>query len=101
MKGHGLIVFAPVGFNPDYAVHPGQVLHETMDVAHLTQTQVAAACGVSQKHISKIVNGKARIGPSLALALERTLHIDARFWCRLQADWEVHRARLRSPESDR
>ena len=90
----GVMLFQPVGFNPDYAVHPGEVLRETLDEGHLTQVQIAEACGVSQKHISEVVNGKAGIRASLAIALERALHVDARFWCRLQADWEVHRARL-------
>lgn len=86
--------FTVNGFDPP-AVHPGEVLKEVLDEAAMTQVELARRCGVSQKHVSEIVNGKAGIGPDMALRLEDTLNIVAVFWVRMQAVHDVHVARER------
>ena len=87
------LTFTISGFEPDYSPHPGEMLRECLADWGLTQTELASRCGVSQKHISEIVNGKAGVGPDLALRLEEVTHISARLWVRLQADHDLHRAR--------
>lgn len=80
-------------FTPDWSVHPGETLRELLDELGWTQKDLAEMCGVSQKHVSEIVNGKAGIGPSFALALERETLVAAEFWVRMQAVHEVAAAR--------
>ena len=93
MKRRTELLFSLVGFNPDWAVHPGQTLHELLTESGISQVDAATACGVSQKHMSRVITGKAGIGPEFAVALERFTHVDAHFWLRYQADWDLHRYR--------
>lgn len=87
------VVYEPVGFKPDYATHPGETLREVLAEHSLSQAELTRATGVSKKHISEILHGKAGVGPQMALALERVLHIDAGFWVRLQANHDLQRVR--------
>ena len=89
------LTFTINGFDPPWSVHPGEVLREVLDEAAMTQTELARRCGVSQKHISEIINGKAGIGPDLALSLEEVTSVAATFWVRMQAGHDVRRARER------
>lgn len=88
-----LLLFSIVGFQPDYAVHPGGTLKEVLNEAGMSQADLARAIGISQKHISRVITGKAGIGPDLALRLERELRVSAGFWARYQADYDVQMAR--------
>jgi HTH-type transcriptional regulator/antitoxin HigA len=92
------LTFTIEQFKPDYAVHPGGTLKEVLDEAGLSQADLARSIGISQKHISRVITGKAGIGPDLALRLERELRVDATFWARYQAAYDVHVARLRGDE---
>ena len=90
------LTFVIDGFRPDWDVHPGEVLKELLSEAGMTQTELAQRCGVSQKHISEIINGKAGIGPDLAIHLEDVTRVTAVFWARMQAAHDVRRARERA-----
>lgn len=89
------LTFAINGFDPPWAVHPGEVLKECLEEAAMTQVELARLCGVSQKHVSEIVNGKAGIGPDMALRLEDVTRVAATFWVRMQAGYDVRKARER------
>ena len=89
------LTFTINGFDPPWAVHPGEVLKEVLDEAGMTQVELARRCGVSQKHISEIVNGKAGIGPDFAVRLEDVTRVAATFWVRMQAGYDVRLARER------
>lgn len=39
-------------FNPDYAVHPGAILEETLEARGLTKKDMASRCGISAKHLT-------------------------------------------------
>ena len=80
-------------FRPDWSVHPGKTLHEVIDERGWTQTELARRCGVSQKRINEIVDGKAGISPRLAVVLERTLDVPAELWMNLQTNYEIAEAR--------
>ena len=80
-------------FTPDWSVHPGETLRELLHELGWTQKELADMCGVTQKHVSEVVNGRAGIGPSFALALERETLVAAEFWVRMQAVHEVAVAR--------
>lgn len=45
--------------------HPGSRWRRLIFDAHLTQRQVAERIGVSRKHLSQIVNGKALPSPDI------------------------------------
>ena len=82
-------------FDPDWAVHPGETLHEALAERHMSQSALAIATGFSQKHITHVIHGKSGIGPDFAIALEEVLGISARLWLNLQTNYELFHARKR------
>jgi len=75
-------------------MHPGQILSEIyMTEMGLNQTQLANKCGCSPRKINEIVNGKRAISPEFAIELEKVLGITAEMWVRMQAEFDLWRAR--------
>ena len=80
------------GFRPDYAVHPGSILYEHLEVSGISQAEFARRCGRSPKLISEILLGKAPVTPKTALQFEKVLGLDARVWLGIEAAYQLHRA---------
>ena len=59
----------------------------------MSQKELAIRCGVSEKHVSTVLNGKKDISLSFAKKLEYVLGIDTIFWMNLQANYEKDRIR--------
>ena len=79
--------------NPN-PLHPGVVLNEIyMHEMSLSQTDLAKKCQCSHRKINEIINGKRGISPEFALVLERVLGTTAEMWVRMQADYDLWRAR--------
>jgi addiction module HigA family antidote len=74
-------------FSPDYAIHPGEILGETLQARGISHKELAARCKVSPKHISSIINGKSPITPETAVMLERILDIKASLWLKIDSDY--------------
>ena len=75
-------------------LHPGQVLSEIyMAEMGLNQSQLAAKCKCNPRKINEIVNGKRAISPEFALQLEKVLGATAEMWVRIQAEYDLWRAR--------
>ena len=85
-------------YEPNYAVPPGWVLAEYLEVRGTSQTEFARLCGRSRKSINEIVAGKAALQPEAALQLERVLGLDARIWMGMESDYRLHKARLAEAE---
>ena len=85
-------------FKPDYAVAPGSVLKERLEVQGITQAEFARRCGRSAKQISEIVAGKTRIEPKTALQFEKVLGVDASIWIGIDSIYQIHRARIHQAE---
>lgn len=67
-------------YEPDYAVPPGATLLEKIRELGMTQKDLAMRLGLSEKHVSQIVNGKEPITQKTAIGLERATGIPAHFW---------------------
>lgn len=80
-------------FRPDYAVPPGWVLEERLEVQGISHAEFARRCGRSPKLISEIIAGKAPLEPETALQFEKVLGVDASIWLGIEADYQLHRAR--------
>ena len=75
-------------------LHPGVVLNKIyMTEMTLSQTDLAKKCQCSHRKINEIINGKRGISPEFALVLERVLGTTAEMWVRMQADYDLWRAR--------
>jgi HTH-type transcriptional regulator/antitoxin HigA len=75
-------------YQPDYAVPPGATLRETLEAKGITQKELAVRTGLTEKHLSQIVQAAASITHGTALKLERALGIPARFWNNLERDYQ-------------
>lgn len=67
------------------AVPPGMTIKEVLDDHHMTQKELAVRLGLSEKHISKLINGEVPLTQDVAIRLERVLDIEASFWNGLEA----------------
>jgi antitoxin HigA-1 len=64
---------------------PGEILRELyLQPNHITQEILADAAGLSRKHISAIVNGRARIAAESAARIAAALGTTAQYWLNLQ-----------------
>ena len=75
--------------------HPGEILRDNLEAAALSVTEAAARLGCTRQALSRLLNGKAGISPTMALALERIGWSNASFWMRLQAAYELAQERRR------
>lgn len=85
-------------FRPDYAVPPGWILEERLEAKGVSHAEFARRCGRSAKLVSEIIAGKASIEPETALQFEKVLGVDASIWLGIEADYQLHRARVAEVE---
>ena len=79
-------------YRPDYAVPPGWVLEERLEVQGISQAEFARLCGCSAKLISEIVSGKAPLEPETARQFEKVLGVDASIWLGIEDAYKTHRS---------
>lgn len=77
-----------IGLSRDFIIHPGETLAEILDDREMSQRELAIRTGVTEKHISTIVNGQKSISASFARKLEYALGIETSFWMNLQANYD-------------
>lgn len=80
---------------PGRAVSPGEILRALLRQHGITQAEFAERLGRPVQVISEIMNGKKAITADTALDFEQVLGIGAQFWCHLQADHALAKARMR------
>ena len=81
--------------NPPY---PGGYVGDWMEDAdgrRMTVVAAAARLGVSQPALSRILNGRAGISPTMALKLEAAGWGAAEMWVRMQANYDLVQERQR------
>lgn len=80
---------------------PGIAIQEALYATDRTQSDLARAVGISQKHLSQIVTGKTGFSAEVALKIEEALGLSAlgltaESLMQAQAEWNVARARRRA-----
>lgn len=81
-------------FKPMIAIPPGETIKENMEVLGMTQKELATRMGITEKHLSNILNGKAPITYDTALNLEKVIGPSAEFWMELESGYQLDKARL-------
>ena len=76
------------------ATPPGETLREQLETMGITQRELARRTGLSEKHISHLVNGDVLLTARTALLLEAALNVPAGFWLRLEATYREKLARI-------
>jgi len=70
--------------------HPGEILRELyLEPLGITITEAAEALGVSRKHVSAIINGRAPVTPDMAMRLAAAFVTEPELWVNLQAQYDL------------
>src|SRR5690554_5347902 len=73
----------------EFSIHPGVTINEVIQKRDISKKELAISTGFSQKHISKVINGKMNISALMAEKLEDVLRIPASFWLNLQRNYDL------------
>ncbi len=79
------------------ATPPGATIKEQLVDRGMSQKEFAARMDMSEKHISKLINGEVLLTPDVAVRLETVLGVPARFWNNLEA---IYREKLIKAEAE-
>lgn len=79
------------------ATPPGATIKEQLNDRGMSQKEFAARMDMSEKHISKLINGDVQLTPEVAVRLEVVLGVPAKFWNNLEA---IYREKLVKVEAE-
>jgi addiction module HigA family antidote len=74
---------------PYKPTHPGEILKEEIKYRGISQRKLAAQMDVAYSVLNEVLNAKRPITAEYALLFEAALGIDAGFFIRMQADYNV------------
>ncbi|MGB4263213.1 MAG: HigA family addiction module antitoxin [Fervidobacterium sp.] len=77
------------------AIPPGATILEQLETRGMTQKEFAKRMGMSEKHISRLINGHVELTQDMALRLESVLGVPASFWNNLEAIYREKLERVR------
>ena len=78
----------------DWISPPGHTIADMLEERNWTQAQLADRLGVSRKHVSELVTGKAAISEANAIKLARVLGSTVGFWLKREACYRAALADL-------
>lgn len=73
------------------ATPPGATIKEQLLDRGMSQKEFAKRMEMSEKHISRLINGEVQLTSDMAVRLEMVLGVPAQFWSNLEA---VYREKL-------
>ena len=79
------------------AIPPGVTIKEQLCDIGMTQKEFAIRMDMSEKHISKLINGEVQLTPDVAERLELVLGVPAKFWNNLEA---IYREKLAKAKAE-
>ncbi len=77
-----------IGLSREFIIHPGETIAEIIEERDMSQHDLAVRTGMTEKHISTVINGQKSISAMFAKKLEYALGIKASFWMNLQANYD-------------
>lgn len=75
------------------AIHPGEHIADELEARGMTAAELARTMGVDPGRVSRLVNGRTSVTGDTAIRLAEAFGTSAEFWIRLQADYDLARAR--------
>lgn len=78
------------------ATPPGATIKEQLDDRKMSQKELSARMEMSEKHISRLINGEVQLTPDVALRLESVLGLPASFWCNLESIYREKLLRIKA-----
>ncbi len=86
------------GFEPDYAVPPGETLKETMESLSMSQKELSVRTGLTVQSLNRIFKGEQPLTYETANRLELATGVPARFWNSLEARYREQLAKIAERE---
>ncbi|MBR0225950.1 MAG: hypothetical protein IJL92_07835 [Thermoguttaceae bacterium] len=74
--------------------HPGDLLLFEITKRGMKQKELAIRTGMSEKHVSTVINGAKTISASFARRLDIALGAESGTWSKHQADYDIYMAQL-------
>ena len=74
-------------------VHPSAIVRTNLEAEGWSGSEFATKLGISRNTVSRLLNARCGISPTMALALERIGWSNADFWMRLQSNYDLAQAR--------
>jgi addiction module HigA family antidote len=88
-----------VTVHPSFAIHAGEWLRTEIVEAHgVSMNRLAEALGVSRQAISALLHGRSALSAEMAIRFEHAFGVKAETLMRMQARYELARAREREGE---
>lgn len=79
------------------ATPPGATIKEQLNDRCMSQKEFATRMDMSEKHISRLINGEVQLTPDCAVRLEMVLGVPAKFWSNLES---IYREKLIKVEAE-
>ncbi|MDL1960147.1 MAG: HigA family addiction module antitoxin [Deltaproteobacteria bacterium] len=86
------------GFEPDYAIPPGESLREVMESLGMSQKELAKRTGLTVQSLNRIFKGTQPITYETANRLELATGVSATMWNNLEAQYREQLARIHERE---
>ncbi|MGQ4479357.1 ImmA/IrrE family metallo-endopeptidase [Streptomyces sp. SAS_276] len=83
-------------FQPNWGVHPGEILGGILDQRGMKQVELAQRTGLSAKHVNQIIKQTIGISSDVSILLERALNVQASFWNDLDTQYQAFESRRRA-----
>jgi len=83
------------GFEPDYAISPGETLKEVMESLNMSQRELAVRTGLTVQSLNRIFKGDQPISYETANKLELSTGVPARMWNNLEAQYREQLAKAK------
>ncbi|MBF4693122.1 helix-turn-helix domain-containing protein [Fusibacter ferrireducens] len=80
------------------AIPPGATIREQIENRGIKQKEFALRMGLSEKHVSRLINGQVELTQDVALRLESVLGVPATFWSNLEVMYREKLARVIAEE---
>ncbi|MDR1346357.1 MAG: HigA family addiction module antidote protein [Bacteroidales bacterium] len=78
---------------PFYPIHPGEILKDKIEYRGISQRKLAAQTGISYTLLNEMLNSKRPVTTEYALLFEAALDMDADTFVRMQARYNMQKAR--------
>ncbi len=80
--------------NSQQATHPGEIISGMLEDYSLSQTILAKRLGISEKHLSNLINRQTSITTEMAQKLSLVFATSTDFWLSLQKNHDTIKARI-------
>lgn len=78
----------------EFLVPTGYVIKDYLEELDISQKELAKRIGMSEKHVSNLLNGKSKLTEEFAIRLEKIIHsVPASYWLNYEANYREYKVR--------